>query len=147
MRYGTEEALRETLARATVLRRKSFQRRQGALAVGTGGCVCALLALGYSLAARSGVALQEADYGAFLLPSRAGVFVLVSVLAFAAGVLVTLLCLRWRNDSEPPGGRSEGRTPAEDRGGGGKCGSPGSRAEQTEHIEETGEGPSERRTL
>ena len=97
MRYGTEEALQAALERAKVLRARSFRRRQRALSIGTGGCFCALLALGYSLAARSGASLEEADYGAFLLPSHAGGYILAAVLAFAAGVLVTLLCLRYRS--------------------------------------------------
>ena len=146
MRYGTEEALHQTLERAEALRARSLRRRQRALAMGTGGCFCALLALGYSLAARSGFSLEEADYGAFLLPSRAGGYILAGVLAFAAGVLVTLLCIRYRNGVDPPGRRSDARSLTQDPGGGGERGSPDSRAEQAQIIEEKGEGPSERRT-
>lgn len=97
MRYDPEEALRQTLERAAVLRARNSRRRGLILSVGAGGCGCALLGLGNALAAQSGAALQEADYGAFLLPSHAGGYILAAVLAFAAGVLVTLLCLRYRS--------------------------------------------------
>ena len=95
MRYDADEALRKTLERAAVLRARSARRRSFALSLGAGGCACALLAMGYAMAARSGAALGEADYGAFLLPSHAGGYILAAVLAFAAGVLVTLLCIRY----------------------------------------------------
>ncbi len=103
MRYDADEALRLTLERAGTLRRRNTHRRTIALSVGTGGCACALLCFGYSLVARCGAALGEADYGAFLLPSHAGGYILAAVLAFAAGVLVTLLCLRNRKASLPIG--------------------------------------------
>lgn len=143
VRYGTEEALRRTLERAEALRARSFRRRQRALALGTGGCFCALLALGYGLASRSGFSLEKADYGAFLLPSRAGGYILVGVLAFAAGVLVTLLCIRYRNGADPPDRRSDARSLIQDPGGEGERGSPDERAEITEQM---GKGPDERRT-
>ena len=103
MRYDTEEALRKTLERASALRKRRSRRRELALSVGSGGCLCALLVLVYELAAR-GAALAEADYGAFLLPSRAGSYILAGVLAFTAGVLVTLACLRGRNGGASFGG-------------------------------------------
>ncbi len=99
MRYDPEEALRQTLERAAVLRARNSRRRGLVLSLGAGGCACALLGLGYALVAQGGAALQEADYGAFLLPSHAGGYILAAVLAFAAGVIVTLLCLRCRSGS------------------------------------------------
>ena len=145
MRYGTEEALQKTLERARALRERRFWRQQRALAVGAGSCFCALLGLGYGLAARYGMTLEEADYGSFLLSSRAGGYVLVGVLAFIAGVVVTLLCLRYQNrGADPPvdGARSRKVFRAGEDG----HGSPDSRAEQAKIIEEKGEGPAERRT-
>ena len=119
MRYDPDEALRQTLERAAVLRARIARRRSVALSVGTGGCACALLVMGYSIAARSGAALGEADYGAFLLPSHAGGYILAAVLAFAAGVLVTLLCLRYRKPRPEMGRPSPeaGEGPTADSGG------------------------------
>ena len=48
MRYDTEEALRKTLERASALRKRRSRRRELALSVGSGGCLCALLVLVYA---------------------------------------------------------------------------------------------------
>ena len=113
MRYDTDEALRKTLERASALRKRSWQRQKLALSAISGGCLCALLALGYALAS-SGAALAEADYGAFLLPGNAGGYVLAGVLAFVLGVLVTLACLRRRIGGALPSGKESGREEGEE---------------------------------
>ncbi|MBO4415926.1 MAG: hypothetical protein J5824_08110 [Lachnospiraceae bacterium] len=41
-------------------------------------------------------------YGAFMLPEEAGGYIIVGVLCFAAAVVITLLCIRWRNRNGPP---------------------------------------------
>ena len=99
MRYSPDEALHLTLERASRLRARRRQRKRLALSVGAGGCACALLGFGYAFAANGGASLAEEHFGAFLLPSNAGGYFLIGVLAFAAGVLVTLLSLRYRNGS------------------------------------------------
>ena len=99
MRYSPDEALHLTLERASRLRARRRQRKRLALSVGAGGCACALLGFGYAFAANGGTTLAKEHYGAFLLPSNAGGYFLIGVLAFAAGVLVTLLSLRYRNGS------------------------------------------------
>lgn len=109
MRYSTDEALRRTLEKAALLRQRSTRRRRSALSAGACFCVCALLAMGYALSAQGGAALWEADYGAFLLPSQAGGYILAGVLAFAAGVMVTLLCLRYRDHAARPKDGLSGR--------------------------------------
>ena len=106
MRYDADEALRKTLERASALRKRSRRRREIALSAISGSCLCALLALGFA-AASQGAALAEADYGAFLLPSQVGGYVLAGVLAFALGVLVTLACLHRRNGGAPPSGQHD----------------------------------------
>ena len=128
MRYDPETALQLTLKRAAAIRARNSRRRGIALTAGTGGCACALLGLGYALAARGGITLGETDYGAFLLPSQAGGYILAGVLAFAAGVLVTLLCLRSRNSGADPPVSARGPQP----------GGPAGRAEPPEET-----GPSE----
>lgn len=121
MRYDPDEALRLTLERASRLRERRRKRQKAVLSLGAGGCACAILAFGYALAAQGGVSLTEADFGAFLLPSNAGSYILAGVVAFAAGVAITLLCIRYRNGTGPgadppeppaqktaPGGTGEG---------------------------------------
>lgn len=136
MRYDADTALRLTLQRAAALRARSYRRRGAALSAGTGVCFCALLGLGYALAARPGVALGEADYGAFLLPSQAGGYVLAAVLAFVAGVLVTLLCFHFRNSGADPPAHGAGDGP----------GVRTAKGEPTEHSDLIDSDPSERST-
>ena len=93
MRYDTDTALKLTLRRAAALR---YRPRGRILSAGTGVCGCAMAALICALVSRRGVTLGASDFGAFLLPSQAGSYVLAGVLAFAAGVLVTLLCIHYR---------------------------------------------------
>ncbi len=144
MRYDAEEALRQTLARAAALRERSRRRKRAALALGAGSCACALLVLGYELAAGGYDALSEAGYGAFLLPDRAGSYVLVGLLAFAAGAAVTLLCLRYRNGADPPDRLS--RQPGGDDHGG-ETQHPGSRGRTGpgNNEDQTEKDPTERR--
>ena len=114
MRYDPDEALRLTLERAARLRDRRRRREKAVLSLGIGGCACAL-------ASTEGFSLKETDFGAFLLPSAAGGYILAGVLAFAAGVVITLLCIRSRNGTQPgaeppdpaarkvdPGGTGEG---------------------------------------
>ena len=121
MRYDPDEALRLTLERAARLRDRRRRREKAVLSLGIGGCACALLGFGCALASTGGFSLKETDFGAFLLPSAAGGYILAGVLAFAAGVVITLLCIRSRNGTQPgaeppdpaarkvdPGGTGEG---------------------------------------
>lgn len=136
MRYDPDEALHLALERAARLRDRRRRRQRTALSLGAGGCACALLGFGYALAAAGGVSLTEADFGAFLLPSNAGSYILAGVLAFAAGVVVTLLCIRYRNGAGPG---AEGPAPSVrkvDPGGTGERGEV-SRAAQQEDPEQT----------
>ncbi len=116
MRYDADEALRRTLERSAVLRKRNSRRRGIVLSAVTVCCACALLMLDSGLVLREGTALGEAGFGAFLLPSRAGGYILASVLAFAAGVLATLFFLRrrqgWAAKPEDAfGGKSAGNPP------------------------------------
>ncbi len=131
MRYDPDEALHLTLERAALLRDRRRRRQRIALSFGAGACGCALLAYGYALAAKGGVSLTEAGFGAFLLPSKAGSYILAGVLAFAAGVLVTLLCLRYRNRTGPSAGSPVPQARKENPGGGAESGAE-SRAAQNE---------------
>lgn len=112
MRYTQNEALRESLRRASVLKQRRARRKTGALSATTAGLLLAIIGAGWSFAYRGGGTLQETAFGAFLLPSERGAFILVAVAAFVVGVLVTLLCIRSRNTAtEPVNG--EGRPPGD----------------------------------
>ena len=135
MRYDPDEALRLTLQRAALLRERRRKRQRAALSFGACGCACALLGFCYALAATGGVFLAEANFGAFLLPSKAGGYILAGVLAFAAGVVVTMLCLRYRNSAAAEPFDPQGRK--KDPGGGTSEGGADSRAAQQEGPDQT----------
>ena len=94
MKYDRDAATREILLRAERLR----GRRERAVTRALGGACAGLLALiVLCVGAVSGAGSPPSGrsaYGAFLLPSAAGGYVLAGVLAFVAGVVVTALCLR-----------------------------------------------------
>ena len=136
MRYDPDEALRLTLERASRLRDRRRKRQKTALSLGAGGCACALLGCGYALAAKGGVSLTEADFGAFLLPSKAGSYILAGVLAFAAGVVITLLCIRYRNGAGPGADPPDPPARKIDPGGTGEGGAV-NRAAQPEDTDQT----------
>ena len=114
--YDTQERLRrakQAALRLTRKRERQALRRLEAL------CAVLGLALTGALVCVSGKtpgAVQGA-YGATLLTDRAGGYVLVAVISFAAAVALTVACMRLRGRSRPgkdeaPGGK---RTPAADR--------------------------------
>ena len=99
MQYTMDEALRETLRRAAVLRRQRERRTKSALLGGTAAVALSLIAFALRLVPH-GAALNETAYGAFLLSGEAGGYIFAGVAAFVLGVLVTLLCVYSRQRSE-----------------------------------------------
>lgn len=96
MKYTTEEALVEIMKRRDqiIIRR---DRRACRMLSGTAGALVAVLVLVIALLpGKVTVASSGSVYGSFLLSQEAGGYVLASVVAFALGVAVTLLCLKIR---------------------------------------------------
>lgn len=93
--YDTTERVKRVKQLSKKLRRKRKNRQIGGL---TGLCV--LLALSLVGVQRrttgGGSVCTPGMYGTLLLFDDAGAYVLVGVLAFTAGVTITLLCLRHR---------------------------------------------------
>jgi len=92
---NTEERTALILQRAHALRRRREKRGTGALAA-----LCCVLCAGLTAlyrAAEGGAAAHVPGlYGAALLYGGAGGYVLAGVIAFAAGVAVTVLCIRYQ---------------------------------------------------
>ena len=98
MMYSNEEALHEILKRSIDLQKKKKQRSTQLLC-GTVGILTAGLILTIALFAGGGPAgITNPAYGAFLLPAEAGGYILIALIAFAAGVILTLLIRKHRND-------------------------------------------------
>ena len=97
MKYTTDEALAEIMKRRDqiILRR---DRRACRMLSGMVGTLFAVLVLMIAiLPGKTGAASTGSVYGSFLLSQEAGGYVLAAVVAFVLGVMVTLLCLKLKN--------------------------------------------------
>ena len=96
MKYTTEEALAVIMQRRDqiIIRR---DRRACRMLSGAAGALFAVLVLVIALLpGKATVTSSGSVYGSFLLSQEAGGYVLAAVIAFALGVVITLLCLRRR---------------------------------------------------
>ena len=92
MKYTTEQALLEILRRRE---RIIVRQTRRACQILSGICAALFVSLTTVIAVipkQNAPNTKESVYGAFLLSSEAGGYVLTAVLAFAMGVSVTLLC-------------------------------------------------------
>ena len=96
MKYTAEEELNEIMRRSkkVTLRR---ERRKVQLQAGVTG-VFSLLAVVALIFLPEGTLMtsKESVYGSFLLAKESGGYVLVALISFILGVMVTLLCVRYR---------------------------------------------------
>lgn len=105
MKYTTEKALSEIRRRSEqiVIRR---ERRTCRRLSGAAGILLVLLLLVITvLPGKTATGSAEGVYGAFLLSPEAGGYVLAGVIAFALGIVITLLCLRYTQKSRSSGTR------------------------------------------
>ena len=93
------EWVRRLMLRAEELRRRSEKRLLDGLSV---ACVALALSLIGAIGSTTGRGRGGVSglYGAMLLNDEAGGYVFAGVLAFMAGVVVTVLCIRQRRKSE-----------------------------------------------
>ena len=103
MRLSNEEALEEILRKSDEIRRRREKRKLEILSA----CVVMLFA-GIALTIyrfAGGIAGRAAEtaYGAFLLSPEAGGYILVGVMAFAAGILLMVILQTYqRNRKKDP---------------------------------------------
>ncbi len=95
MKYTTEEAMAEIMRRSDEITDRRNRRAKRALS-GTAGTLLGLIILVISILPGGEKASVRSLYGSFLLSPEAGGYVLVGVLAFALGIVITLLCLKLR---------------------------------------------------
>ncbi|MCR4771643.1 MAG: hypothetical protein K5855_04965 [Oscillospiraceae bacterium] len=94
MKYTTEDALTEIMRRSEII---VLHRNCRALSGAAGALLCVLAVVVALLPGTTGAASAGSVYGSFLLSQEAGGYVLAAVVAFALGIVVTLLCLRYRS--------------------------------------------------
>ena len=95
MRLTNEEALREVLKRGDAVRRRRERRGIQVLGCVTGVLAVALICVIATLSG-GGTGSAGTAYGAFLLSAEAGGYVLTAVIAFAVGVVLTVVIHRYR---------------------------------------------------
>lgn len=97
MKYTTEEALAEIMRRRDQITLRRNRRACRVLSGAVWALFTALVMVIVLFQEKAASISAGTLYGSFLLSPEAGGYVLVSVIAFALGVCVTLLCLRYRN--------------------------------------------------
>ena len=96
LQYTTEGALAEIMRRSEVIVLRRNHRACRILS-GVAGALFAMLVLVIALLPRkASIRYNGSMYGSFLLSQEAGGYVLAAVIAFALGVVITLLCLRYK---------------------------------------------------
>ena len=105
MKYTTEEALAEIMRRSDQIMIRRDRRACRRLSGAAGALLTALVLVIALLPETAATAYNGSVYGSFLLSAEAGGYVLAAVIAFALGVVITLLCLKQRQknrDISPP---------------------------------------------
>ena len=102
MKYTKDEALNEILKRGRKIREKRNKRITGALSTAT-VISTFILFLSISIFTGNAVTGTNSAYGSFLLPTEVLGYVLVAVIAFVMGVIITFIVRKYKrseNDKE-----------------------------------------------
>lgn len=118
MKYSSEEALSEIMKRSKQVviarERRTCQLLLGLVAVTFAG----LIAVITTLQGENKVQSETTVYGAFLLRQEAGAYVLTAMIAFALGIIVTLLCLKYKKQRKLTGKASHHEEASSNKQGG-----------------------------
>lgn len=94
MKYNQDTAVREILHRSNILRKKK-ERIMVRVLCASSAALFALLVLSIGIVFRdASLDPEQSVFGSFLLPTEAGGYVLAALIAFIAGVAVTLIIHR-----------------------------------------------------
>lgn len=91
MKYTTEEALIEIKRRSGIIRRRYEMRMSVIFSMITACLATGLVAVIGIFGTGSGVSVTPSSYGAFLLPAEDGGYILTAIIAFLAGVFLTVI--------------------------------------------------------
>ena len=97
MKYNNDDAFNEIKKRGAKIRRKREQKITGILSAATALCVISLVV---AISAFSGTRVSEAQtmYSSFVLSAETGGYVLVAVMGFVMGVVVTFLISHFKKE-------------------------------------------------
>lgn len=100
---STDEQLREIIQRAEIVKEKRIMKK-AILADGIASCICLALLIAAAVSLPNLKTAQAGNtasqYGSLLLAAPYIGYVIVSLLAFALGICVTLLCFHWKKWKE-----------------------------------------------
>jgi putative copper export protein len=96
MKYDQEEAVREILKRKDAFLIRRVKKTIRSLSYASAAITAMLVAVVVRLTDMGNAWTDQSVYGAFLLSKEAGGYVLIGVLAFALGIVFTLLCMQSR---------------------------------------------------
>lgn len=99
VRYTTDEAFKEITKRGAEIKRKRDQKIRGVLSVASVLCVVFLI-MAISFFSGSQVSGEQTVYGSFVLSAETGGYVLVAVLGFALGVVVTCVVRHFKTKAK-----------------------------------------------
>ena len=100
MKYTTDEAMREIKKRSEKIEKKR-ERRKTNILTGMSVSLIAVLTIVIGLVPGQAVSVPEGTvYGSFLLSPEAGGYVLIALLAFAIGIITTVICFRSKKKSD-----------------------------------------------
>lgn len=96
MKYDNETALVRIYKRSGELKRRAKNRVTGILTSVIAALLVAEAAVWNMIIVPGDAAPAGSTYGAFMLMGESGIYVLIGVVAFALGVVITLICIRSR---------------------------------------------------
>ena len=99
MKYSEQEQFEQILARSDTLRKKRDRRVTGVLTA-SATALTVLIVICIGTVGNMTPAGQASAYGSFLLDAKAGGYVLIAVLAFALGAVLTGLLLIRRHRTQ-----------------------------------------------
>ena len=99
MRYDKDAALKEVLQRSEKIKQKRERRVSQLLSSVTAFLSVALLVAFAGLIGPAELEQAGSAYGSFMLSREAGGYVLVAVIAFTIGVIVTMLAEKRRKET------------------------------------------------
>ena len=100
MKYSIEESLEQI---ETKKKRLIYRKKKRDINILAGSSVLCFLVLVLFIGQYTGFSLVPEEYsnfGSFMLPQQAGGYVIVGVLCFAIAVVITLLCIKWKEKND-----------------------------------------------
>lgn len=100
MKYSIEDSLAQI---ETKKKRLIYRKKKRDVNILAGSLVLCFMVLAAAFEQLSGLSLvpdNYSKYGSFMLPQQAGGYVIVGVLCFAVAVVITLLCIKWKEKND-----------------------------------------------